>query len=202
MEWVVYESSHSFVADGSNDDLYANIDGVVTITLKTGSENMRVNLAYTYCGKTYGFGSEEYPGEGVIASKVMEIGDMENDMVDYTAAPAVSTTPSAFGWGDIFAVNFREQNSSLKDTEAVYLQAKVVYDGGLERTVYGATDKNLMENTEGDLWQKYIYPLDYFDLPAGTQIERVEVYMTDATQTVTVKDPAAMDFIILEDAGE
>lgn len=202
MEWVVFESGHVFTADGSNGGANATIDGTVTVKVTTGPENLRVNMAYTYCGEAFGFSAsgEEYPDNDVIASKVLEIGDQDNDLVDYTVPPAISTTPSVFGFGDIFAINFREQNSALKGTDAVYMQAKVIYDGGKEKTVYGVSEQTLMEHLGDDLWQRYIYPLDYFGLPAGTTIERIEVYLTDKTQTAEVKDNTGMDFQILEDA--
>jgi hypothetical protein len=202
VEWVVFESSHVFTADATNSHAYAKINGTMTIKLPTGPENIRVNMAYTYCGKGYGFGGEEYPDKDVIAMKMLEVGDMSGEVADYTIAQAVSTTPSVFGWGDIFAINFREQSSALKGTDAVYLQAKVVYDGGKEKTIYEISDKTLMESQGGDLWQRYIYPLDFFDLPAGTAIERVEVYMTDKTGSVEVKDPADANFIIIEDTED
>jgi len=201
MEWVVFESAHTFVADATNDHAYAKIDGTVTIKLHTGPENLRVNMAYTYCGKGYGFGGEEYPDKDVIAVKLLEVGDMSNlGGNDYTVPSTVSTTPAAFGWGDIFAFNFRAQGSALEEADAVYVQAKAIYDGGQEKTVYEIGDKTLMEFQGGDLWQRYIYPLDFFDLPAGTVIERVEIYMTDRTQSIAVRGEGGSDFVIVEDA--
>jgi hypothetical protein len=202
MEWVAFESSTVFVADasGGKTDAEKTTEGTVTIKLTTGPENLRVYLAFTYCGKATAFRDDRYPDKDVIVAKLLEVGDMSGDVVDYTIAPAVSTTPSEFGWGDIFAFNFREQSSALKGADAVYLQAKVVYGDGQEKTVNEISDKTLMEHLDGDLWQRYIYPLDFFDLPAGTVIQRVEVYMTDKTQTLNVKDTSGEAFVITEAA--
>jgi hypothetical protein len=200
MEWIVYESSTVFVADGNGSltEAQKTTEGTVTIKLTTGPENLRVYLAFTYCGKANAFQDDRYPDKDVIVAKLLEVGDMDSDVVDYTIAPAVSTTPSEFGWGDIFAFNFREQSSALKGADAVYLQATVVYDGGKEKTVSEISSKTLMEHLDGDLWQRYIYPLDFFDLPAGTIIESVKVYMTDKTQTLDVMDTSGEPFVITE----
>ncbi|MDR2911899.1 MAG: DUF4961 domain-containing protein [Alistipes sp.] len=206
MEWVVFESQTDFlVHDTADDGKQKEIDGVVTIKLTTGPDNMKVNMGYAYCGKTYGFTADEYPEDrDVVASKVLEVSGGAGPVVDFTTVSLISTTPQAFGYGDIFAINFVEETEStttpLKGADKVYLWGKVVYDGGEEKVVDAIDAKTLMEKIGDGAWQRYIYPRDFFDLPAGAVITATYFHFSDESGSIVVRNNDDEDFMIVESA--
>jgi hypothetical protein len=204
MEWVVFESQAVFTADGSAGGANALIDGTVTIKLRTGPENIKVNMGYSYCGRAFGFSAsgEEYPKTDVIASKVLEVTGGPGPVNDYTTVSLISTTPQEFGYGDIFAINFVEETPStlteLKGADKVYLWGKVVYNDGQEKVMDAIGPKTLMEKVGDGAWQKYIYPRDFFDLPAGAGITAMWFHFSDESGSIVVRNPDGDDFMIVE----
>lgn len=201
VEWVVFESSTSFVTEDPKKGGDPEIKATVNIKLKTGSQAIKVFMGYVFCGKHYGFGNDRYEDNAL--SKVLTVTGGSLPMLDYTTVTLVSTVPSTFGYGDIFSVLFEEKVGSIETAllgaDKVYLYGKVIYNNGLEKTVDVINSKTLMEKIGETTWQKYIYPKEFFGLPADAVITKTYFHFSNEAKTIIVKDDEEDDdFLIME----
>lgn len=198
VEWVVFESQTTFIITDEEEKL---ITANVKINLTTGSQNIKLFMGYFFCGKNRGMHSEYYKENA--KSKVLTVTGGSNAMLDYTTVSLVSTIPGSFGWGDIFSINFEtvagEVETDLKDAEKVYLYGKAFFDGGNDSSIVDVvSDKTLMEKTGETTWQKYIYPKEFFGLPADAVIEKAYFHFTNEDKSIVVKQMSGDDFLITE----
>ena len=174
LEWVVWRSSSSFsISDQiSTDPVYAD----VKIQMKTGEDPVKCYLGYAYCYDGYGLKA----GENRDASIFKAITTYET---------ILSTTPSTFRYGDIFAVQISTKNTALQQTSEIYLCGKAVYnDGQIAEITFQDPQHNLMERISDKMQQKYIYPKEFFGLPADAVIEELRFYFTNADGSIVVQD--------------
>ena len=162
-----------------------------TITLTTGADPIKFYLGCGFCGTTWGLDSES--GEGRYTpnetAKIVTVYGEEGDpILDYTTTAAVSTTPSTFRYGDIFSVNFDASETQLEGQETVYLCGKAVLADGTEKLMEDKVDKALMEAVGETSYQRYIYPKDFFGLPADAEISEIYVWFSNADGSVISKD--------------
>ena len=121
-------------------------------------------------------------------AEVFEVTGGDGVFYDYTTTPPISTTPSTFRYGDIFAINFEASGQELEGTEDVYLCAKAVLADGTERIMEDKVDKSLMEKSGETSYFRYIYPYDFFGLPVGTEIKEIYVWCSNADGSVLYKE--------------
>ncbi len=197
VEWVVFRSQTKFnIVD---DDV---VKAKIRIKLRTGSENIKLNMGYVFCGKNNGLADDYYDPNA--KSKVITVLGGTNELIDYTSVSLVSTTPGSFAWGDIVAINFETKSGKvetpLHDVERVYLYGKVVYySGKLDSSVVDIiNDKTLMGKVGETTWQKYIYAKDFFQLPEDAVIEQAFFHFTNEDKSVIVKSPTGQDFFLKE----
>lgn len=188
VEWVVFRSATDFDIDGKSDDITCNLK----VKFTTGADNLKVNLGYAFCGENYGFTEKYLANE---THKPFIVGGGQNlPKTDYTWNPAVewtepvlySTTPSVLRYGDIFSVVFDaagEYYELLSDATKVFLHAKVVYNGNQEKNV-----KVRMQNIRDKVWQKYLYPKTFFDLPEGAVINNISFHVSNENESILIFD--------------
>lgn len=188
VEWIVYESKTVFKIDDSIDKL---ITGVVNIKLNTGTQNMKVNLGYFFCGKDKGLHEDFYTENA--KSKVITISGGNNVLLDYTTPNLVSTIPSVMSYKDIFAIQFESAvgniETELLDEENVYLLGKVVYEnnGIIDSILIQSSDEfRKMKRISNLRYRKYIYIQDYFGLNSSDEVEEVSFYFSDQSQNKVV----------------
>lgn len=201
VEWTVFKSASVFHI---NDKVStAPIYGTVTITLTTGPDPIKFFLGCGFCGTTWGLDSES--GEGrytpnETAKIVTVYGEEGQPVLDYTTVAAVSTTPSTFRYGDIFSVNYETAGTGLEGEKTVYMCGKAVLADGTEKLMEEKTDKALMEYSGETTCFRYIYPRDFFGLPADAEISEIYVWFTNADGSVVSK--AGEDGTLLSQAAE
>lgn len=208
VEWVVFKSATTFQI---HDQIPSQkvVEGVVKIKVRTGSRAVKFNAGYTFCGEAFGFNGEKYPGDDVLESKLLQVTGGTEPMMDFTADPPLSFVPATFGFGDIFAIRYNEPNyvteGGLKGGN-VYLQAKVTYmeNGEVkEKTVDEVSARTQMESL-GNLgtvtvFQRYIYPREFFGLPKEVEIVGIRVRFTNQEKSVQILDSeTGSDFVIEE----
>lgn len=197
VEWVVFESQTQFVvADGDN------ADATVQMTLHAGGEAIKYNMAILVCGKTNGFHSEYFESNSdnpKSATMTMEV-PLGADLADFTLEPAVSTTPSAFGFGDIFSINFQARDTSLEGEDNIYLVAKAVMLDGNTIIVDEISDQTLMNRIgESTSYYKYIFPKELFGLDDVGAIQSINVRLQNSDGSVVVNNSSTgTDFEIIE----
>lgn len=198
VEWVVFESQTTFVITDEDESL---ITADVDIRLTTGNQNIKLFMGYFFAGKNRGF-HEEYFTENAMAKELTVTGGT-NPMIDYTTVSLISTVPSTYGWGDIFAVNFQTSaggiETELYGADKIYMLGKAIFANGTDSALVDVTsEKTLMEKVGETTWQRYFYPKDYFELPDDAVIDEVYFYFTNEDKSIVVKDPAGGDFLITE----
>lgn len=173
LEWVVWQSSTHFTIDDkvSTAPVFADIK----IKLTVGEEPVVCHLGYAYCYSGYGLKA----GENRDASLFKPI---------TTYGAVLSTSPSVFRYGDIFAVQFSPKDTPLDNASEVYLCGSVVYNGGQTAELTLAESPNRMEKVSAKLFERYIFPKQLFGLPANAVIEELWVYFKNADGSITVTD--------------
>ena len=124
-----------------------------------------------------------------------------NATIDYTLPKMCSVTPEAFTWEDIVALHYDAtvqvdgEDSPLKGADKVYLMARATYDGGAQESVVDVVgSKTLMLSESKDKWVLYIYPHEFFGIPAEKRIENVSFYMVNEDKSIEVKMPDGEEF--------
>lgn len=196
VEWVVFKSQTKFIITDEDEKL---ITANVKIKLTTGNQNIKLFMGYFFCGKEHGLNTEYYKAN--VKSKVLTVMGGSNVLIDYTTVSLVSTVPATYGWGDIFAINFATVagpvETALKDADKVYIYGKAIYNNGNDSSIVNViSEKTLMERVGETTWQKYIYPKEFFNLPAGAVITKAYFHFTDETQSTVVTQTSGDDFLI------
>lgn len=179
MEWVVWRSSTTFIfddkieVDGQEVET-ADVHADVKIKLKTGADPVSCELGYSYCYDAYGL--ERSNQRFAEAFKPIETYDQ-----------VFTTTPSVFRYGDIFGITFSYRGTALKDAGEVYLCGTAVHDGGQLAEITTAGPRNRMELI-GARFEKYLYPKEFFGLPANAVIEELYFFFINADGSIVVKD--------------
>lgn len=173
LEWVAWRSSTTFTIDDkvNKEAVYAD----VKIKMTVGEDPVTCFLGYSYCYDGYGLKA----GENRDASEFRAI---------TTYGAVLATSPSVFRYGDIFAVQFAPKDTSLSDASEVFLCGTAVYNNGQTAAVTAAEARNRMERISGKLFEKYIYPKQFFALPADAVIEELWFYFTNADGSLVVTD--------------
>lgn len=192
VEWVAFKSSTLFDINDQRDG--TPIDATVKIKLMTGPDNIRFNMGFSFCGDNWGM--DEDSGEGRYKrnekSKVLEVTGGSGPVDDFTKIKLVSTTPSVFRYGDIFAVNFQSETdegaTALKGADKIYLCGTATLADGTEKTVDKASDANLMVVSGPISYMKYIYPRHFFGLGADAVITDIKVWFINGDGSVKVDD--------------
>lgn len=185
MEWVAWESkTQTYISDklpgdvAHNQHFYATVD----ITFNAGPEELECYLGYASLNAVKGFNtSDEQFSPQVFKHFVVE---------EYVAPafPSLEMIQSAYRFGDIFGMEFSADGSALEGETDIYLCGKAVYDGGQTVIVSEALDANRMNpfsrklpNGEYQhLFEKYIYPPYFFNLPSETKIEEITLWFINA----------------------
>lgn len=183
LKWVVWRSKTIFtITDDPNsndtDNPEINIYATVHIKLKTGMTPSTFYMGYAYTYDQWGF----------ITGAARHAVAFKKLTVNPKAMPPI-IKPSTFRYGDIFAVQFIPFMTGLEDTQDVYLCGKVLYNGGQIAEVTERSDKNRMEYiSTQQVFERYIYPKEFFGLPADAVIEELHVYFTNADGSIVVQD--------------
>lgn len=191
VEWTVFRSASTFVI---NDNVSKEpIKAIVKIRLTTGPDNIKFFFAAGYTGAKRGLMTEQensgdfryVPNETAVPFRVS---GGYGPSLDYTVKASVTTTPSVFRYGDIFAVNFGSAESSLSAESKIYLCGKVVLEDGTTKTVETPSEATLMLSQGDKNFQKYIYPRHFFGLPNDAKIEAVYVWFVNSDKSIVVKE--------------
>lgn len=204
VEWIVFESQNEFII---NDKVSKEpITGTVKLKVKTGADNIKYFFAAGFCSKRSGFGGNDGRYKENETSKVWEITGGTGASYDFTVLPLVSTVPSILRYGDMFSVCFESmvegEETALYEENAIYLCGKATLSDGTELTVDTTSDTNLMKKKGEVSYYRYIYPAQFFNVPEGKEITKVEVYFTnkDKSKVVYKNDAEQEMFHIAQNA--
>ena len=180
--------------------------GTVNIKFKTGSENIKVNLAY-FISNSYG-GIYPNATNYILRQFLFQTTGGDNPLIDYTIPDICSVGPEDYTFKDILRLNYNatvqvdDKDSPLKGADEVFFIAKATYDNGTKSVEVSETSaKTLMHKEDKDRWFIYFYPLDHFSLPANTKIDNISYYLTNRDKNIAVRLPNGNDFGITENCN-
>lgn len=189
VEWVVFESEETFITH----DVVSNkapITGTVKLKVKTGPDNIKYFFAAGWASKRSGFGANDGRYKANETAKVLEVTGGTGASFDFTVLPLVSTVPNVLRYGDMFSVCFE---SKVEDTETalygedeIYLCGEATLSDGSKAVVNTTSAANLMKKKGDVSYYRYIYPKQFFNVPAGKEITSLKVYFTNKNMTASV----------------
>lgn len=198
VEWTVFiaATNHNW---GAND----SFTGTVSVHFTTGSENLKTNLAY-FIGNTQD-GVHDDGQYYLLHDQPFETTGGSNPTIDYTLPKMCAVSPEAFTWEDIVAIKYDATvevdgaASPLLGADAVYLMARATYDGQTREAVVDEVGPRTQMTPNGkNRWILWIYPHEFFGIPAGVKIDAVSFYMVNADKSIEVKMPDGGEFSFAE----
>lgn len=198
VEWIVFIAEKDHLWKGG--DVF---EGTIDIKFKTGTENIRTNLSYFIGNTADGVHSDN--AFYLLQDKLFETTDGSNALIDYTMPKIAHMSPQNFTWEDIVRFNFDatvtvdDVESALKDADEVYFMARATYNDGASTVVVDEISTKTRMLSEGkNKWFLYMYPHEYFAIPAGTKIEKIEFYLVNKDKSIEVLLPNGDEFLFLE----
>lgn len=190
MEWVVFSTDKIYA-------IYNHDQATIKITLKckTGPKNLRFKPAFFI-----NFAEDDFPGDEkykkyVPSKECFEVKEGEGGVIDFCAFHYNRTEPLAALQNDFVTFTFLGDtyDNELKDADAVYMEATAYTDNGNTYEVKEKSAKTLMSKEDraySNIFNLTIWPAEYFDVPEGETITRIEYIFTnkDGTLNITSTD--------------
>ncbi|GHT72775.1 DUF4961 domain-containing protein [Bacteroidia bacterium] len=185
MEWVTYQSDEIYnVHNGDNQS------AVIKIVTRVGEENMRVKLSFFITMGEYSLSSADERYFKIENTDCIEVVDGDETLyTDFCEAHFNSVQPSGLTKDDIVTFKFQGEiaPNELDDTNEIYLCAKAFTTAYREYAVTERTAKTRMKIESGRTYSLTFWAADYFGIPEGEEILRVEYYFTNADGSLSVK---------------
>lgn len=183
-EWVVWRSKDKYnLATGDDEGPHSMAD--VKLVFKNEARNVKFNFAVMYAVTCFGL-DDEYSKYASPFTVMYETTGGEG-REDYTVPKLVTLTPLKFTFEDIMGVDFMSKltgvNTALAGETDVYLLGKVILNDGSELAVSSPSADNRMTRAAENLYKKYIYPRQFFNVPASKKISKMFFWFSNADGT-------------------
>ncbi len=183
-EWVVWRTKDTYNLGESSDDSPANCTTAdVKITFKNLATSVKFHFAAMYAAQAHGLQDSYFCPP--VTKTYQSFGGTASE--DYTVPKLVNVTPLKYTYEDIMGIDFQSAvtgvETALKGETEVYMMGKVVLDDGSEIVVNEATAKNKMQVTGETSYLKYIYPRQFFNVPASNKITKMYFWFQNADGT-------------------
>lgn len=180
-EWVVWRNESKLDLSSSDNDSEGNrTQADIKLTFKNEARNVKFNFAALYATTTLGLEGDRYCEPFIKTYETTGGTGSEN----YTVPKLVTITPLKFTFEDIMGVSFMSKvtgvNTSLVGETDIYLMGKVVLNDGTELTVEEATADTKLTRAAENSYLKYIYPRQYFNVPANKTIKNMFFWFENA----------------------
>ena len=196
VEWIVLRGSTVINVDGGGTHPDTNAD--VTVTFKTGPNNIKFFSAFAVCLDDNGFNPSNDDSEYLISDtqEVQVTGGSGFD--DFTVLHFVSTTPQTFRYGDYVSIEFvskiGDEKTELYGLDQVYLNGSCTLKDGTVKQ----GQKVLMTRSGDETYFKYIYPKSYFGVGENAEIDAVKVWFTNADGSKSAKGEDGSGFDVYQ----
>ena len=196
VEWVVFISEKKDHLWKPDDQFTATLN----VSFKTGDENIKTKLVYFIGNTADGVHSE--PKYYLMHEQLFTTTGGTNELIDYTIPKMCFMTPANFTYEDILAYTFDPNvevggETPLKGAEEVHFMSVATYGEGQTVAIEEVSEKTKMVKSD-IYWVKYMYPHEYFNIPASEKITKIEFYMVNADKSVVVKLPSGENLVIPE----
>lgn len=194
MQWVAFQSDKAYTFNSINTPVTVNIQ----LNVGADNNNCDVNIAYLLAETNDGLAEPDtYAGCAPYeyyqlknGPRLSVTGGATGTYVDY-ADPQLSTIdPAKALIDDYITITFHGdiQKTILLNQSQVYLQATAYTSDGSSYKIYGVTSKNAMTQSPAgsNVYSISMWPRQYFGLPAGSTLEKIDYVFTDQTGTQIV----------------
>ena len=183
-EWVVWRSKDTYALGENSDDAEANrTQADMKLTFKNKDYNVKFHFAAMYATTAHGLEDDRFAPP--VTKTYQTFGGASTE--DYTVPKLVNVTPLKYTFEDIMGIDFQSSvtgvETALKGETDVYMMGKVVLDDGTELSVTEATAENRMKMTGETSYLKYIYPRQFFNVPASNKIAKMYFWFENADGT-------------------
>lgn len=183
-EWVVWRSKDTYDLASSDNDSPDNCSTAdIKITFRNLANNVKFHFAAMYAAQAHGLNDDYFCPP--VSKTYQSYGGATSE--DYTVPKLVNVTPLKYTFEDIMGIDFQSavegMDTELKGESEVYMMGKVVLDDGTEIVVDQATAKNKMQVTGETSYLKYIYPRQFFNVPASNKIAKMYFWFENADGT-------------------
>ena len=180
-EWVVWRSKDTYALGENSDDSEANrTQADMKLTFKNKDYNVKFHFAAMYATTAHGLEDDRFAPP--VTKTYQTFGGASTE--DYTVPKLVNVTPLKYTFEDIMGIDFQSAvtgvETALKGETDVYMMGKVVLDDGTELSVTEATAENRMKMTGETSYLKYIYPRQFFNVPASKKIAKMYFWFQNA----------------------
>ena len=183
-EWVVWRSQDTYALGENSDDSEAyRTQADIKITFKNKDYNVKFHFAAMYATTAHGLEDDRFCPP--VTKLYQTFGAATSE--DYTVPKLVNVTPLKYTYEDIMGIDFQSavegmETALLGETD-VYMMGKVILDDGTELSVTEAGAQNRMKMTGETSYLKYIYPRQFFNVPASKKIAKMYFWFQNADGT-------------------
>lgn len=203
MQWVAFQSDKAYTFSSVTSPVTVNIQ------LKVGADNNNADVSIAYLFAETNNGLQD-PTDGHADCSSYEYYELRNgprlsvtggtgSYIDYADPQLSSVDPAKALIDDYITINFNGdiQQTALLNQQQIYMQATAYTTDGTAYNVSGTTSKNTMTETAAgsNVYSISLWPRQYFGIPAGATLDRIEYVFTDKTGTLTVNNGGAGEFI-------
>lgn len=185
MEWVVFQTDRKWTVLNNQRPSFT-----IYVTAKAGAKNLRCKLGFYVDDTDDGFSTDERRFKVTYPSECFEIVGGKGATIDFCNQHFYKVTPLTSLQDDYITINFMGDvaQSELSNEENIYLLGKAVTSSGAVYQVTNCNDSTLMRrvSTLGKTFTKTIWPVSYFKVPDGEELDHIEYYFSNADGTLTV----------------
>jgi hypothetical protein len=186
-EWVAFYSDADYTVAGN-----VTINAVVSVSIPTTEDNISFKMGYLAANSTDGLSATDrygsyFPG----CLRVVGTGDL----VDFCNPQLAGVDPRNSLDNDIITLSFDAgvMANPLENASEVYLCARALTTDGDVLDACAATEKTKLVSLGAGRFRLDLWPRDFFSVPAGKTLHRLEYYFTNADGSVKVGYTAGPD---------
>lgn len=186
-EWVAFYSNSDYTLPGN-----ADVDVEVYVSIPTTEDNISFKMGYAIANSSDGLSeSDRY---GSFFPGCLRVNG-NGDLIDFCNPQLASVEPRTATDNDIITITFDSGVSAndLENSTDVYLCATGVTTTGERLEVCLANDQSKLVSLGAGRFRIDCWPREYFSVPEGKTLSRLEYYFTDASGSIKVGYGGGLD---------
>jgi hypothetical protein len=186
MEWVVYWSDKTYTVN-NGDDLTA----AVLISAKAGMDNLKFKPAFFLNHTNDGLGTDDKHFK-IFKGNCFAVTDGAGDLIDFCEVHFNAAQPLTATKDDFITFSFQGDvaDNDLINADKIFLCATAYTQNGdvLEVCPAEATSQMKKQFQYGNAYSITLWPANYFNIPEGDEIVKIEYAFRNEDGTVEITD--------------
>jgi len=180
MEWVVFWTDQKYTV--GNQVL---VNGVITINIKTGTDNLQFKPGYAMCEDADGLSDANSGYYTKAFGSCLQVTNGDGDIEDFCNPQIGIGDPSSSTDNDLITIKYdgNLDASPLSTMGDIYFCGKAYTSDGSTIDVCSQSPVSKMTSTGSKKWRIDLWPRRYFNVPPGKTLTRIEYFFTDQTGT-------------------